>query len=193
MPYKVLAGMEWASQHLPEDTLYASADDDFLINLDKMVDSVTNVLNLTKWQVATNSTTDNQNYLNLLPIMCIFVKGDGEKPIRKRGWKWYVTYDEYKPSVYPPYCHGGMYIMSVPTASNLWNTSLTAPMLRLDDVWITGILRRRANISDELVMKMPDVAKHFGTVNDVVRSTMDKKWRELYASFENATECSCTL
>nr|CAB3224819.1 Not3 protein [Phallusia mammillata] len=182
MPYKVLAGMEWASKHLPSNTLYASADDDFLIDIRKMTHSIQEVmLNATK------------RYNSTLPIMCMFIKGLEEKPLRVQGWKWYVSYDEYRPNIYPPYCHGGMYVMSLPLAKDLYNTSLVAPMLRLDDVWITGILRRRLNFSDHLVLKMPEVTKHFGSVNDAVRAAMSKKWDEMKRTFENTTQCQCTL
>ena len=184
MPFKVLAGMEWASQHLSEDTFYASADDDFLIDLHLFVEKMNSIVN--KYQ-NTNRTQ--------FPIICLFRRGIDEIAVRVRSSKWYVSYNEYHKSFYPPYCHGGMYVTSQPVAMRLWNVSRTAPMLRLDDVWITGILRRRMNFSDELVYKFDDVTTHFGTVSDIVKVRMDKTWQTIEETIKNTTSdiCRCAL
>ncbi|XP_078493792.1 not3 protein [Ciona intestinalis] len=192
MPHKVLSGMEWATFNLDKDFLYASADDDFLVNLEVLVENVTAILNVTKWEAVRNAS-NLYDYRERVPLMCMFVKGDAEQPMRVRGLKWYVSYDEYRPMLYPPYCHGGLYVTSVPVATRLWNESRTAPMLRLDDVWITGILRRRMNFSDELVYRMPKLAKHFGTVNERVMKTMSKEWETMYSGFSNESLCTCVL
>uniref|UniRef100_H2YYE7 Hexosyltransferase n=2 Tax=Ciona savignyi TaxID=51511 RepID=H2YYE7_CIOSA len=191
MPYKVLSGMEWATYNLDKDFLYGSADDDFLVNIETLVENVTAILNWTKWEALQNGTFD---YRDRVPLMCMFVKGEAEQPMRNPGLKWYVSFDEYRPLIYPPYCHGGLYVTSVPVATRLWNESRTAPMLRLDDVWITGILRRRMNFSDDLVYKMPKLAKHFGTVNEKVTKVMTAEWETMFESFENkSTLCTCVL
>jgi len=184
MPFKVLAGMEWASKHLSEDTFYASADDDFLIDLHEFVEKMNSVI----YQFQNKSRTN-------FPVICLFKRGIDELAVRVRSSKWYVSYNEYRKTFYPPYCHGGMYVMSLPVAMRLWNESRTAPMLRLDDVWITGILRRRMNFSDELLYNFDDVTTHFGTVSDAVQIRMDRKWQEIETTFKNLTSdmCRCTL
>ncbi|XP_076823296.1 beta-1,3-galactosyltransferase 5-like [Clavelina lepadiformis] len=191
MPYKVLAGMEWASEHLDKHALYASADDDFLINIHTLVESVKNIINESR--EATLNSTSYTNYRDLMPIMCMFIKGENEKPVRRPGWKWYVSFREYRQRTFPTYCHGGMYVMPLLKATNLWNESRTAPMLRLDDVWITGILRKRLNMSDHLVYKMPDLTKHFGTVNDVVMKKMQLEWDLMDIKHQKDVRCKCML
>ena len=181
MPFKVLAGMEWASRHLTDDMYYASADDDFLIYQNLFAKNMTAIRN------------EYQNNQTSFPILCLFKRGVNENAVRIRASKWYVTYNEYKRSLYPVYCHGGMYAMSMPVVTQLWNESRTAPMLRLDDVWITGILRKRMNFSDELLYSLPHVTRHFGTVSDLIKTRMDKEWTKIKTSLENETTCTCTL
>lgn len=195
MPYKVLAGMEWATEKLSRDNLYSSADDDFLVDMDMLVSNIHQLVNQSKWNTQYNATNfTNPDYRYNIPIMCMFVKGADEKPTRQLGYKWYVSYREYKLDTYPPYCHGGMYVMSMPTATAIWQVSRTAPMLRLDDVWITGILRRRTNISDEQVYKMPKITTHFGTVSDEVRLSMSDHWQNMTKLLHhNCTYCTCML
>ena len=176
--------MEWAGKYLSEDAFYASADDDFLIDLNQFVEKMNVVI---KNFQGTNRTD--------FPIVCLFIRGEEELAVRTRSSKWFVSHNEYKKTFYPPYCHGGMYVMSLPVAMKLWNTSRTAPMLRLDDVWITGILRRRMNFSDNLVYSFQNVTTHFGTVSDTVRRKMDEKWLDIEAAAENSNSniCKCML
>lgn len=180
MPFKVLSAMEWASANLSNDTLYASADDDFEIDLKPFIQNMTVLVQ------------DFQKNAENFPIVCLFVRGIKEPPMRFQG-KWMVSYKEYKKNVYPTYCHGGMYVMQVPLARNLWNASRTAPMLRLDDVWITGILRTRINFPDKLVYVMPEVARHFETVNNITTLRMQNLWRNFTTSIDNSSVCTCTL
>ena len=180
MPYKVLAAMEWASQHLKNNILYASADDDFIVDLDVFVRNTSIIVSDFK-----------ENWDNF-PIICLFVRGIKEEPMRYKG-KWTVTRKEYKKKFYPTYCHGGMYVMSMPITKSLWNVSRTSPMLRFDDVWITGILRTRLQFSDTLVYFMPKVARHFKTVNFENKLKMKDLWKNFTSPINHSSLCTCTL
>ena len=196
MPYKVVAGMEWASAHLGNEVFYASADDDFLVDLvsftgrfDKMMKDETTDTVKPPLPVATNPLPDRTP-----PIMCLFMTGDRECVDRKTKWK--ILREEWSSTVYPRYCHGGMYVMPMSITAALLQNSYSAPVLRFDDVWITGVLRRRARIGDHLVMNMEAVATHYGE-SETERSMMDimaGDWKRSFESMvQNGRNEFCTL
>ncbi|XP_076816629.1 beta-1,3-galactosyltransferase 5-like isoform X2 [Clavelina lepadiformis] len=151
IPFKTLAGMQWSSENLPENYLYSSADDDVLIDFEmvqKVVDA--NYGRKAKKQIW-------QEY----PIICMYKVVRESKPIRNKSSKYFVSKEEYKWPDYPQYCLGGMYSTSVSVVRQLFQVSLQQTPLRMDDVWITGILRQQINMPNEMVIfpKEPTVKR----------------------------------
>ncbi|CAK8693035.1 beta-1,3-galactosyltransferase 5-like [Clavelina lepadiformis] len=138
---KTLAGMQWTSQNLPEDFLYSSADDDFLIHVGK----VQEVVDVYASEVEKESWPE-------YPIICMYKVVRESKPIRNKSSKYFVSKEEYKWPDYPQYCLGGMYSTSVSVVRQLFQVSLQLTPLRMDDVWITGILRQQINMPNEMVI-----------------------------------------
>lgn len=68
------------------------------------------------------------------------------KPILDSNNKWYTPKYMYQGKVYPNYLSGTGYLMDRKTAILLYQTALTTPLLHLEDVYITGICAKRANI-----------------------------------------------
>ncbi|ESO89013.1 hypothetical protein LOTGIDRAFT_95967, partial [Lottia gigantea] len=58
---------------------------------------------------------------------------------------WFVPYSIYSNSTYPPYVHGGAYLLQYSTLNKLLSYSIS-PYLQLEDVYITGILSRDSGI-----------------------------------------------
>nr|XP_009859830.2 beta-1,3-galactosyltransferase 5-like [Ciona intestinalis] len=161
---KTLAGMAWAATNLHFNTkpllgghLYASADDDMLIDVDELRKNIFNYY-------------QHSGYLRmkLFPIVCGFKLAEKSKPQRTPGAKWYVSEDVFKWGVYPHFCHGGFYTMSIATMLELYKASMETNLFHFDDVWITGILRN--------VIGMP---------NNYLVASMGSQISEHYAAFES--------
>ncbi|XP_073468169.1 beta-1,3-galactosyltransferase 5-like [Aquarana catesbeiana] len=59
--------------------------------------------------------------------------------------KWYVSYREYEPRVYPAYANGIGYIVSFYTAKSILRAARTVPPIPVEDAYL-GILAERAKI-----------------------------------------------
>ena len=68
-------------------------------------------------------------------------------PIRnKNNSKWFVPKELYPDKHYPPYADGPSYIMSGASALKLLPVCKSIPVIHIEDVYITGLCRFRANI-----------------------------------------------
>lgn len=225
MPLKVLAGMEWASRNLPPNVHYGSADDDFLVDVGRFTAyyaSVTANTSAERQIFIRNQTADprrvkaerwrpcapgtpgcmerpltNRTDLDPVPIMCLFRRGDREQVNRKKGSKWFVSRKVYALDEYPRYCHGGMYLMPLLLSNILLHASHTAPILRLDDVWLTGILRERAGIPDYMVADLEPLALHYGPRErrQDLYKVMEHDWAPMLANMtrDHPHTCKCRL
>lgn len=64
----------------------------------------------------------------------------GAVPIRDPSNKWYAPPYMYTGKVYPNYLSGTTYLMSAATANLLYETSMSVPVLHLEDIYVTGVL-----------------------------------------------------
>lgn len=178
--------MRWASDNLPDHYLYSTGDDDFLVDLGIMSETVANGTRL--------AATD---FNGTFPIICTFDWRDEAKPFRTKISKWYVSKEEYPFEVYPKFCLGGMYAATVDLVRRLWNESQYSTPMRVDDVWITGLLRERLRFSKKLmIMPSPPAAFHMwgfagGKKTESTREFMKKDWEKVYNNFRNKSLCYC--
>ena len=141
---KTLAGMQWAADHLTDEAFYSTVDDDFHVYMKALAHNIDFYL---KKQVERDWAE--------FPIVCGFVRGDKEKPVRPgdpKYSKWAISKTLYKWPIYPPYCHGGIYSTSVRVVKQLFYLSRSERIWHLDDIWITGILRLKLGMPDNQVV-----------------------------------------
>nr|XP_002121312.1 N-acetyllactosaminide beta-1,3-N-acetylglucosaminyltransferase 2 [Ciona intestinalis] len=187
---KTLAGMKWADVNLPNSFLYTSMDDDFLVDMARLKNAIDNGIGL----------KPKSNWTEL-PMMCMYVKGSGEKPVRDlygEYGKYFIDENTFKWHVLPVYCHGGMYIMSTTIMKQLLAASRDQEPLYLDDVWITGILRNKIGMPDEMVLAPEKgVTTHFlGFKGDkehkkVTVTDYIKQWNEIIEGYTHVSMCQC--
>ena len=67
-------------------------------------------------------------------------------PYRKKGTKWYVTYEEYPDIIYPNFCAGFFFLMTNDVITVLHNKINYTRFLWLDDVWLTGLAVNQTNL-----------------------------------------------
>ncbi|KYB26485.1 Beta-1,3-galactosyltransferase brn-like Protein [Tribolium castaneum] len=69
--------------------------------------------------------------------------------IRNPASKWFVPYELYPDEKYPPYLCGAAYIMSADVAVKLYRVALETPIFYIEDVYITGMCAKKANVTLE--------------------------------------------
>ena len=65
--------------------------------------------------------------------------------------KYYVPFDEYPDTYWPRGCNGGFYTTNVAMVTKIWGRANEERIIRMDDIWITGILRKKCGIPDSCV------------------------------------------
>ena len=72
------------------------------------------------------------------------------RPERKRHHKWYIPHTVYSESKYPDYIAGPSYLMRSDVAEAIYKacSGVSVP-LPMEDVFITGICRKKANINTQ--------------------------------------------
>ena len=77
---------------------------------------------------------DQQNLMLFNSFLLLF---------RERTSRYYISEDIYSGNLYPPFCHGGMVVISQNHLKKLYETSLVTEKgdFFLEDVYIYGILR----------------------------------------------------
>jgi len=131
--------MQWAVENLHNHTLYSTGDDDVLVNLAQL-------------QSLIEENRPHFTIPTIFPIICVYGGRVNDHPIRNSESKYYISKEQYADKVWPRYCLGGFYTTTVATVSQIYAKSKTEPYLAMDDVWITGILRKKLNISDDAIV-----------------------------------------
>ncbi|KAH8384276.1 hypothetical protein KR200_008012 [Drosophila serrata] len=137
--YKHVMVLKWFNSHCNHAKLLMKIDDDIFVNTKILWD------NLVEPVKATNTILDyivqqrdNVLFCSLNPNPLV---------IRSLKSKWHVSLDEYPDSHYPDFCPGFTVIYSPDVARKLYEEVQKSPYFRLDDVYITGIMSKRANIT----------------------------------------------
>ena len=128
LTYKSIAMLQWIHDYCENSNFYMKADDDVYANLE-------NILN----RLNTTSLT-NQRFL-----LCHVFKD--APPNRNIHSKWFTSYEEYSSEYFPTYCSGTAYAFSAPILSDLYQSSKYFKLLRMEDVYITGVAAKGQDIT----------------------------------------------
>ena len=66
--------------------------------------------------------------------------------LKEKIQKYKINYSELPGIYFPRYCSGFGYGFSAPVAQRLYDKALTIPYFMIEDVFITGFCRQKANI-----------------------------------------------
>lgn len=128
---KTIAGLKWVIEYCHQSNFMIKIDDDVFVN----------VYALKRFL---NDEKDTESSLlclvwNNMPV------------IHRKGTKHPTVMDHYNGTVFPTYCSGSAYIMGVPVAKSLYQSSLSVPTFWLEDVYVTGILAQHAGITHKQI------------------------------------------
>ena len=111
--------------------------------------------------------------------------------------KYYVSYDEYPGEHWPRGCNGGFYTTKVDTIAKVWKQANEETLIRMDDIWITGIVRKKSGIPDTCVVAAYfDARLHtwgfHGKGDPSSEYFMKHEWRKFSAEISRRPHCSCS-
>lgn len=177
--------MQWASEHLSDDYFYSSCDDDFMVDISGLVD----LLNETIQEY-------EKERLPEFPIICTYKTKVDDAPERREKSKWFVPEHEYKWSYWPDYCLGGAYSMSVRVMRQLWEVSRKENLIRMDDVYITGVLREKIGFPRQFIKRLKNsLAVHYSGFRNILNGSrkdfMKNEWSPMNEKAKNKSSCIC--
>ena len=132
--------MQWAS-HLPDNCLYASIDDDVIVDHARLI-------TFYKKMMSNYIGSDGKVNFLKIPIVCVYSYQSKDIPSRDPSSKWFVSSEKYSGKYWPVYCRGGLYTISRMATKKIFEASKFVKRLQMDDVWITGIMRKKAEYDD---------------------------------------------
>ena len=122
---KSIAMLQWLKHYCSEARFALKSDDDMYINLPVLVQEL-------------YKRKETKFFL-----CCSFTDAP---PIRDKLSKWYTSYEEYKYKYFPKYCSGTAYSFSVNIVTELHEMTKKTTFLKMEDVYITGLLPQTLNI-----------------------------------------------
>ncbi|CAG0922887.1 unnamed protein product, partial [Notodromas monacha] len=122
---KVVAAFEWAG-NCSVSEFYLKADDDMFINIPGLVDFF-----------LARRKLKNVIFGRLLTRL---------HPVRNKESKWYVHWREFRGNKFPNFVTGPAYAFTSDVLPKLVAMARATPYLKLEDVYVTGVLADRAGI-----------------------------------------------
>ncbi|RXG55643.1 UDP-GalNAc:beta-1,3-N-acetylgalactosaminyltransferase 2 [Armadillidium vulgare] len=128
LTYKIMAGLSWISENCRITPWILKIDHDVMLN----------PFNLRKFLEKELQSNPSQN------VIIGNCKKNATKPFR--FGKWGVSQKEYPGTFYPVYTWGPAYIISRNSVDKLLIASNKTPFLSFEDIFITGILAKKAKV-----------------------------------------------
>lgn len=123
---KTISSLEWIDTYCPRVSFILKTDDDMFINVPRLLSFIDKHRN------------DKRVIFGRLAKKW--------KPIRNKHSKYYVSPQQYFPSVFPQFTTGPAYLMSSDSVHDLYIKSLAQTYLKLEDVFTTGIVAQLVNV-----------------------------------------------
>ena len=124
---KSVAMLKWVNLHCSSATFVLKSDDDMYVN-------VTNLLSALRRERESR------------PAFVLGHVFTGARPVLDKKSKWYTPKEDFDENVYPRYTSGTAYSMTLTAARRLYQASAQIPFFWLEDIYITGLCRRKADM-----------------------------------------------
>ena len=123
---KTISILEWVDVYCSEVKFVLKTDDDMFINVPRLLAFI-------------NKHKKDKNI--------IFGRLARKwKPIRNKKSKYYISHAQYKLPMFPDFTTGPAYLLSSDVVHNIFETALDQTYLKLEDVFITGIVAHKLGI-----------------------------------------------
>lgn len=136
--------MQWVSKYCTKATYGVKIDDDVFLNVDLLLRFI------------------NQGIIRENRTIYGSVKTDW-RPVRDENDKYYISKYQFEPDVFPHFTTGPAYMFPIKLAVELYNEAQKLPYVKLEDVFYTGIVSSRLNISR---IDIPEFVNNFVEFED---------------------------
>lgn len=123
---KTISSLEWVDTYCSRAAFVLKTDDDMFINVQRLMSFIDK-----------HRSDDRVIYGRLAKKW---------KPIRNKRSKYYVSPQQYFPSVFPQFTTGPAYLISGSAVHDLYLKALVQTYLKLEDVFTTGIVAQLVNV-----------------------------------------------
>lgn len=123
---KTISMLEWVDSYCPKASFILKTDDDMFINVSRLLAFI-----------AKHKPEQRAIYGRLAKKW---------KPIRNKKSKYYISPQQYKPAVFPDFTTGPAYVFPAQLAKELYLTALNHTYVKLEDVFVTGIVANHLRI-----------------------------------------------
>ncbi|XP_076175546.1 beta-1,3-galactosyltransferase 5 [Ptiloglossa arizonensis] len=123
---KTISTLEWVDSYCSKVKFLLKTDDDMFINVPRLQ------------AFATRHVKDKNVIFGRLAKKW--------KPIRNKKSKYYVSRTQFKHAVFPDFTTGPAYLLSSDIVRKLYDTALDQTYLKLEDVFVTGIVADKLGI-----------------------------------------------
>lgn len=138
LTFKHLMGLQWATNNCKHVRYIMKMDDDIIVNIYDLLEKLHS-------GIIEKDSLAGYIMKNMVPV-------------REPANKWYVSQTEYADNIYPDFVSGWLYITNSQVTSQLINYAESFhKYFWIDDVFVTGILRKGLNI------KVQDISKIYTT------------------------------
>ncbi|XP_019872541.1 beta-1,3-galactosyltransferase 5 [Aethina tumida] len=117
---KTISLLEWVDNYCPKAAFVLKTDDDMFINVSRLL------------AFLSKHKPDQRAIYGRLAKKW--------KPIRNKKSKYYISPQQYKPSVFPDFTTGPAYLMPAQLSKELYTAALNHTYFKLEDVFVTGIV-----------------------------------------------------
>lgn len=117
---KTISTLEWVDTYCPKVAYVLKTDDDMFINVGKLLTYIS------------KQKQDQRAIYGRLAKKW--------KPIRNKKSKYYISPQQYKPTIFPDFTTGPAYLFPAHISKDLYNSALRHTYFKLEDVFITGIV-----------------------------------------------------
>ncbi|XP_064541981.1 beta-1,3-galactosyltransferase 5-like [Drosophila montana] len=136
LTYKHVMALKWFHTRCEQAQLLVKVDDDIYLNTPQLLEHL-------RSPFPTDSILEQTPSENLL--LCAIRNRD--RVIRSYSSKWRVSFWEYSGRYYPPFCPGFAVFYSSDVVRRLYLAAQRSSFFKLDDVFVTGLLSKRSNIT----------------------------------------------
>lgn len=137
---KTLALLRHSQRHCSHVPFTIKCDDDVLINWPLLSKQL-----LQSYIVPPVTNNNSSSHLADNQLLCFRLQQ--KQPVRNSNDVWYVPMHVYSYNTYPDYCNGPAYVLGNASVQNLLQTlPHSEPVLFLEDVYFTGVLRKSSQI-----------------------------------------------
>lgn len=160
---KVLGGYHWFRNHCHLAQFVVRSADDNFVNVPNLIELVT------KQKKRLQHVIVGQCYRH-------------SAPIRSVSSKWYVMWEEYPKTKFPPYCVGTTFITSNQLTHEILDTSPNVPFFLIEDVYFGMVVRNIYRKARRGVLSIPgfDMKPHRSLRRKVDKCPYRKTWMAIH-------------